>query len=666
MAGVRRALIVATDEYSDPKLTELNAPATDALALAEVLQNVNVGAFEVETVLNQECQDVRVALARFLKGGKRDDTLLLHFSCHGVKDIGGELYFATTDTDLTLLEDTGVSSARVKAAIEASRAGLILCLVDCCYAGAFAKGVKAADTIDLTERLGGHGRAVITASNSMQLALDGEETPSLFTRAVVEGLSTGDADLDLDGLVSLDEFYSFVHDRVTAENPLQTPVKSFEVQGDVYVARRGTPVTTPAPLPQKLLDTVKFGEDYERRGAVTKLAEYLVKGHPGRAVAARQALEKLRDTDVNLLVRQDAAEALDSDGSRADEIPDIPPYDPGPEPPGDGPSETLRDQKQPPSPDRWKIILAGAGVAAVALLVVAYLVFGRSEDDPDDDDKPDPPDLVALPENHLMMGLDVDGQHQLVTVNVDTGETEVVSTDADVFLPTISHDRRQMVYLLGERASTRTPTLAGVDGSEPTPLVSEESDRCQYTRRPTQSPDGSQWAMVCYDVAGGTDGLFVVGEDGVPTELTVPYNVTGAPAWTDDGEIVFVTEERGDRELLWEVPADGTGAASLLEGVDAVSAGDPDWSPEGLLYLGIDEAGKRNVYVYDADGEDRALTAAGDIEAASWSEDGQRVAFTSPDGSGTMRLWTKDVARDGPRVPVAIEGEPGPPAWSSR
>ena len=178
MAGVRKALIVATDEYSDTKLARLNAPVTDARALAEVLQDQNVGVFEVETVLNQQCQEVEIALARFLSGGKRGDTLLLHFSCHGVKDLSGELYFATTDTDLSLLKVTGVASSMVKEAIDESRASLILCLVDCCYSGAFTKSTKAAATLDLTERLGGQGRAVITASTSLQLALDGKEEPS--------------------------------------------------------------------------------------------------------------------------------------------------------------------------------------------------------------------------------------------------------------------------------------------------------------------------------------------------------------------------------------------------------------------------------------------------------------------------------------------------------
>ena len=236
MAGVRKALIVATDVYGDPKLTRLDAPAEDARALAEVLRDPEVGVYEVETVLNKTCQEVEVAIATFFQAGARGDTLLLHFSCHGVKDLSGELYFATTDTRLPLLKVTAVSSSMVKTAMEESRASLILCLVDCCYSGAFTKSTKAAATVDLTERLGGRGRAVITASTSLQLALDGKEEPSLFTHAVVEGLRSGEADRDMDGLVTLDEFYSYVHEKVTEKNPDQTPLKSFDVQGEVYVA----------------------------------------------------------------------------------------------------------------------------------------------------------------------------------------------------------------------------------------------------------------------------------------------------------------------------------------------------------------------------------------------------------------------------------------------
>jgi hypothetical protein len=325
MADARRALIVATDQYGDPKLTPLAAPAEDARALAEVLRDPDVGAYEVETVLNKTCQEVEIAIAGFFASGARGDTLLVHFSCHGVKDLSGELYFATTDTRLPLLKVTAVSSSMVKTAMEESRASLILCLVDCCYSGAFTKSTKAAATVDLTERLGGRGRAVITASTSLQLALDGKEEPSLFTHAVVEGLRSGEADKDLDGLVTLDEFYDYVHEMVTQTNPDQTPLKSFDVEGEVYVARRGGPISTPAPLPRELADTLATGEDWQRMGAVSRLSDLLSAGHPGRALGARLELERVRDNDDSLRVRAAAGAALEAAGEAAP-MPTIPLY----------------------------------------------------------------------------------------------------------------------------------------------------------------------------------------------------------------------------------------------------------------------------------------------------------------------------------------------------
>ena len=43
---------------------------------------------------------------------------------------------------------------------------------------------------------------------------------------------------------------------------------------------------------------------------MTRLAELLVAGHPGRALAARLELERLRHGDDSSRVREDAAEAL--------------------------------------------------------------------------------------------------------------------------------------------------------------------------------------------------------------------------------------------------------------------------------------------------------------------------------------------------------------------
>lgn len=77
----------------------------------------------------------------------------------------------------------------------------------------------------------GKGRVVLTASDSTQYSFEGnhvvgEGTRSVFTRSLVRGLTTGEADLDSDGDISIDELYSYVHDRVVEEMPQQRPKKT--------------------------------------------------------------------------------------------------------------------------------------------------------------------------------------------------------------------------------------------------------------------------------------------------------------------------------------------------------------------------------------------------------------------------------------------------------
>ena len=113
MAGTRSALSVATYRYDDARLQQLQAPQRDADALAEVLGDTAIGGFEVKTLVNENSQDIRVALAEFFADRRADDVLLVHFSCQGVKDDSGELFLATSDTQMKLLDATAVQSEYV-------------------------------------------------------------------------------------------------------------------------------------------------------------------------------------------------------------------------------------------------------------------------------------------------------------------------------------------------------------------------------------------------------------------------------------------------------------------------------------------------------------------------------------------------------------------------
>ncbi|MFC5834388.1 caspase family protein [Nonomuraea insulae] len=310
--GRRMALIVAGDAYQDPGLRRLRAPALDAEALSRVLGDEAIGGFDVRTMLNESTSVVNEAVEDFFADRHPDDLLLLHFSGHGVKDDSGELYFATPSTKLNRLGATAVSAEFVNRRMSRSRCRRIVLLLDCCYAGAFARGAlpRAGGDIHVEEQFGGRGRVVITASNALEYAFDGAEladaqettSPSVFTSALVEGLETGEADRDQDGYVGIHELYDYVYDRVRTITPNQTPGKwTYDVQGDLVIARRGRPVTRPAALPAELQEAIDHPIAAIRAGTVDELARLRHSRHAGLALAARLALEGLAHDDSRMV-----------------------------------------------------------------------------------------------------------------------------------------------------------------------------------------------------------------------------------------------------------------------------------------------------------------------------------------------------------------------------
>src|SRR6266498_1150815 len=207
----------------------------------------------------------------------------------------------------TASRSTAVAAEFVNRRMGRSRSRRVVLLLDCCYAGAFERGMtaRAGSGVGIEDHFGGRGRAVITASSAMEYAFEGDEltdtkalAPSVFTSALVEGLRTGDADRDQDGYIALDELYDYVYDKVREATPNQTPGKwTFGVQGELVIARRGRPVTTPAPLPAELQQAVVHPLASVRAAAVQELAPILHGQHAGLALAARLTLERLTNDD---------------------------------------------------------------------------------------------------------------------------------------------------------------------------------------------------------------------------------------------------------------------------------------------------------------------------------------------------------------------------------
>jgi hypothetical protein len=292
LAASRAALIVAVDTYEDPMLSRRPAGVEEAEALARVLGDPAIGDFDVQTLENAPAHVIRHRVEDFFSKRRSDDLLLLCFSCHGLADARGELYFAAIDTRPDLLPVSAVAAQFVNRCMIASRSRRVVLMLDCGYTG------------ELEEWFGGSGRAVITASS----ATGSRPTQrSVLTSAVVEGLQTGQADLDGDGLIGLDELYQYAVDRVRADAPDQALAKWVSgLTPELSIARRKRPAALPAQLQHMVthrLPSVRIATIGELR--------HLAHGRGDLRPAARRALEHLAQDDDSR-VRFRAAEALEA------------------------------------------------------------------------------------------------------------------------------------------------------------------------------------------------------------------------------------------------------------------------------------------------------------------------------------------------------------------
>lgn len=328
MSSPRRvALVIGVAQYTDSRFRELRAPVKDVEGLAAVLGDDKVGQFDVTRLIDPTVQEIREAVDDLFSDATTEDFLLLHMSCHGVKDRTGELYFAGRDTNMDRLHSTGVGSDWLISQMSRSDSRRALVLLDCCFSGSFDRTLltrSAATNVDLKEHLdaglnqSGQGRArvIVTASSAIEYAHEGASIvtapggagTSVFTSAVVAGLRSGDADRDQDGQVSLDELYEYVFDHVQNSTTSQHPEKwVYGSRGSFYVAKnaKGVPAL---PLPEQIRQNLRHESRFIREAGVRELVELANTTDDRRMiVSVRHALEQLADDDSRVVAGSAAA-----------------------------------------------------------------------------------------------------------------------------------------------------------------------------------------------------------------------------------------------------------------------------------------------------------------------------------------------------------------------
>ena len=311
------ALVIGNSHYADPALARLKAPEADVHALASVLRDPVIGGFDdVQELVDEPEHAIRRAIATFYANKAPSDLLLLYASGHGVLDDQGRLYLATQDTQRDLLNGTAIPTTFITDGMDTCRSKRQVLILDCCHSGAFARGAKGELTAitQATFEGNGYGRVVLTASDSTQYALEGDQVDqsvslSLFTNYLLEGLTTGEADRGHDGWVDVDEWYDYAYEKILLQTSGQTPKKwAYNTQGELVIARNPRP--KPVELPRYLRTAIGSELPRVRLEAVEQLDNLLGNGEPGVALVATQELQRMAQDDDSLIVRKRAADVL--------------------------------------------------------------------------------------------------------------------------------------------------------------------------------------------------------------------------------------------------------------------------------------------------------------------------------------------------------------------
>ena len=222
------ALVIGINEYKNPKL-QLNYAVADASLFADALRQGAASLFEKVEVkkLSSKDETTRENILKEL-GAMRslnpDDLFVFYVASHGTVE-DGEYFLITSNVGSTRterLKTDAIGQSVFKELIGNIPATKKLVIIDTCNAGALGEAIQAAmltrgmseDTaMKILSRA--VGSTILSASTSMQEALEGYRGHGLFTYVLTEGLQ-GKADKGNTGFVKTTELADYVDSEVPA------------------------------------------------------------------------------------------------------------------------------------------------------------------------------------------------------------------------------------------------------------------------------------------------------------------------------------------------------------------------------------------------------------------------------------------------------------------
>jgi formylglycine-generating enzyme required for sulfatase activity/uncharacterized caspase-like protein len=260
----KKALLIGVSQY-EAGLPPLAAAPKDVAAMLRVLQSPELGAFdEVKTLIDPDLEKMQTSIDLLFQSCQKGDLGLLYFSGHGITDDSDRLYLATRRTGKDTFRSTAVSASFIQGIMrDRGYQRQHVLILDCCYSGAFAEGwlAKSAD-INLKPQLEVEGSVVLTSSTSTQKSYEDKEGElSLYTNYIVQGIESGAAESDGDGMISADELHEYAKRHVQSAKPAMKP--------EIYGIRQGIKIRLAKARVDAKLEYRRLVERYAENGEIS-------------------------------------------------------------------------------------------------------------------------------------------------------------------------------------------------------------------------------------------------------------------------------------------------------------------------------------------------------------------------------------------------------------
>lgn len=249
------ACFIGIDTFQDPSARRLTGCRRDALAFdalfADTLANVRA-----ELLVNEQATKdaIFTAFDASLGAAGPDDIVVLTISTHGTSDHR----LVTYDSRLDKCAESTIDMAELAARFKHSKAKVVLCVLDCCFAGGAPARVWESTPVTRSpilpiESIGGVGRLLLAAANVNEPALE-KDNHGLLTRALLEALWEEGSDRKSLAVV-FDAVMRSVQTRAASMGHVQTPVLVGHVEGglDLPRLRRGPKFYATFPEARKIM-----------------------------------------------------------------------------------------------------------------------------------------------------------------------------------------------------------------------------------------------------------------------------------------------------------------------------------------------------------------------------------------------------------------------------